>query len=291
MIGIAAPNKDITAWIEAIQANDAKIPVSIWPDLSADTRLLLCWDPAPGTFSKLPKLQAVCVMGAGTDSLESDPELPAELPLLRLKNAQLCKDMFYHVFHCAESWRLNMPLYRAQQNDRNWLPHAYRNRTEINVTVLGLGEIGAVVAEQLASEGYHVTGWSRTDKTINGVKCYSGQSGIIRAVAGSDVLVCLLPLKVETQSIINEAVLQSMAPSSCFINVARGAHVNEQALLAAMDNPIKTAFLDVFHNEPLAVDHPFWDRDDIVITPHIASLTDPQTAIMEVLGYYKQLSN
>ena len=289
MIGIVAPNKDISTWIEAIHNTDASIPVSVWPDISPSTRLLLCWDPPAGTFSQLPQLEAVCVMGAGTDRLESDPELPRNVPLLRLKNAQLSRDMFHHVMHCIESWRLNMPQYTTQQRARNWSPHSYRNRPDIAITILGLGEIGSVVAQQLAEQGYDVSGWSRSKKNILGVRCYAGESELLTATKGTDALVCLLPLKTETRGIINRAVLQSMALESCFINVARGDHVDEQALIESLGDPVKTAYLDVFQQEPLPEQHPFWDRTDIVITPHIASLTDPEGAIAEVVDYYRRL--
>ena len=290
MLGIVAPNKDITAWVEAIHAADDTIPVSVWPDISPATRLLLCWDPPSGTFSRLPELQAICVMGAGTDRLEADPELPMDIPLLRLKNAQLSRDMFYHVMHCVESWRLNMPTYSAQQTKKTWLPYPYRNRATVDVTVLGLGEIGSVVAQQLAAQGYNVSGWSRTEKSVSGVKCFAGLPNLVAAVTAADVLVCLLPLKADTEGVITKDLLQSMAPESCFINVARGAHVNEAGLLDSMTSPIKTAFLDVFHEEPLPEHHPFWQRSDIVITPHVASLTEPETAIAEVIDYYQRLN-
>ncbi len=286
MIGIAAPTKDTSVWVEAIKSQAPEIPVSVWPDLSADTVILLCWNPPIDVFDDLPNLRAICAMGAGLDALVTHPKRPKNIPLLRLKNNQLANDMSHHVMHCIESWRLNIFDYVRDQHTKTWSPRQYKNRADVTVTVLGLGHIGAYVAEKLATEGYMVRGWSSTPKHLADVETFSNMHELKNAVSGTDVLVCLLALNESTDGILDEELFQQMRPNGCLINVARGGHLHEKSLLRALEGSMKMAWLDVFNSEPLVEDHPFWAHTRIIMTPHIASLTDPNTAAGEIISYY-----
>ena len=165
----------------------------------------------------------------------------------------------------------------------------YRNQKDIRLTILGLGHIGSYVAERLTTSEYNVRGWSNSIKTIPGVETFAGMSELTKAVTDADVVICLLALNEQTRGIIDDDLFSAMAEQSCFINVARGAHLDDDAFIKALDTKLICAFLDVFANEPLPEEHPFWERNEIVITPHIASLTDPGVAAEEVLQRYYAL--
>jgi glyoxylate/hydroxypyruvate reductase A len=288
MIAIVAPDKNTTAWVKAINDIAPEISVSVWPEVDPSATLLLCWNPPEDTFVRLPNVKAIYVMGAGTDVVEAHPDLPDDIPIERLTTHQLASDMFDYVFHCLETWRLQMHEY-GQSTD--WTPLPYRQRNDLHVTVMGLGHIGAYVAKQLFDSGYQAKGWSRSLKSLENIQTFAGPEQLIDAVSHSDALICLLSLNNDTRDILDHALLSSLNPRSCLINVARGEHLVEQDLLQALSGPLEHAFLDVFRTEPLPAEHPFWHNQSISITPHIASLTDPSSAAADVVNYYRSLKN
>jgi glyoxylate/hydroxypyruvate reductase A len=151
------------------------------------------------------------------------------------------------------------------------------------IGILGLGEIGAPIAHLFAQLGFGVAGWSRTEKKIAGVESFCGEAGLPGLLARTDILVCLLPLTPETENILDKTAFAALPKGAYLINPARGLHVVEEDLLAAIEaGHLSGAALDVFHTEPLPKDHPFWAHPKIRITPHIAGITNPATAVAQV---------
>jgi len=152
------------------------------------------------------------------------------------------------------------------------------------VGVLGMGVLGQAVIAKLHGFGFQCAGWSRSVREVPGVESFAGEEGMDAFLARTDILVCLLPLTNATRGILSRALFGRLPPGAVLINVGRGAHLVEQDLLDALDEgQLSAAILDVFDAEPLAPDHPFWHHPRIMVTPHIASMTQPETAVEAVL--------
>ena len=148
---------------------------------------------------------------------------------------------------------------------------------------MGFGELGQLAAEKLVSLELNVAGWSRSPKSAPGVACYHGAEGLDEFLANSEILVCLLPLTGATKGVLNAALFAKLPSGASIINAARGDHVVEADLLAALEGgQLDSASLDVFSEEPLPSEHPFWSHPRIVVTPHVAASTVPETASQSI---------
>ncbi|MGA7985497.1 MAG: NAD(P)-dependent oxidoreductase, partial [Burkholderiales bacterium] len=155
---------------------------------------------------------------------------------------------------------------------------------ERSVGLLGLGELGRSVAQRLLALDFRLCGWSRRQKEIERIECFAGPDGLDAMLAKCGALVCLLPLTPETRGILDARSLALLPRGACVINVARGAHLVEADLIAALDaGHLAHAYLDVFETEPLPASHPFWSHPGVSLTPHVAALTDPRTALPLVI--------
>src|SRR5207302_5460972 len=136
----------------------------------------------------------------------------------------------------------------------------------------------------LRALGFDVAGWSRSAKTAAGIQTYAGGAGLPLILGRSEILVCLLPLTAETDRILNARTLALLPRGAALVNAARGAHLVEEDLLAALaSGQLSGAVLDVFRDEPLPAGHPFWHHPRIVVTPHVAAFTNPATAAPIIL--------
>jgi glyoxylate/hydroxypyruvate reductase A len=177
----------------------------------------------------------------------------------------------------------DMPAYLAQQRARKWLQRRYVRPSARRVGVLGLGEIGREAARMIASVGFPVSGWSATPKRLEGITCLHGRDGLAALARSSDILVCLLPLTPQTRHIVDAEVLGVMPSGAALINAGRGPLVDTGALLAALDGGgLSHAVLDVFDEEPLPADSVLWSHPGVTVMPHVAAVTDPDTASLVV---------
>jgi len=176
-----------------------------------------------------------------------------------------------------------MPTYERQQAARRWETHDQVRPGDRRIGILGLGELGGACARALAGLGFDVAGHARSERRIEGVTTFHGATALPAFLARTDILVCLLPLTPETRGILGSATLRRLPRGAVVINAARGAHVVEEDLLVALgEGHLAHAVLDAFEHEPLASDHPFWRHPRITVTPHIASLTNPETGARHV---------
>src|SRR5438132_3737084 len=174
--------------------------------------------------------------------------------------------------------------YRAQQERKDWRELDQKNAADRRVGILGFGELGQDAATKLSALGFDVAGWSRSAKTAAGIATYAGAAGLPELLGRSEILVCLLPLTAETEGILNARTLALLPPGAALVNAARGAHLAEEDLLAALaSGQLSGAVLDVFRDEPLPAGHPFWHHPRIVVTPHVAAFTNPATAAPIIL--------
>ncbi len=236
------------------------------------------WRPRSGEIARFPNLKAIVSIGAGIDHVLADSQLPQGVPVIRTVGQDLTQRMREYVaLHVLRHHR-DMPRQLRAQAERDWHPIVVPVAPNRTVGVLGLGNLGAAAATTLAGLGFAVRGWSKSRKTIEGVTCFAGPEQLGDFLNGCEILVNLLPLTPETEGILNAALFAGLAPGACVINCARGQHLIEADLLSALDSgQIRQATLDVFHQEPLPAEHPFWSHPAITVTPHVASLIDAET--------------
>lgn len=274
------------AWRQALRALDPGIDFRVWPESGPAEEIdyVLAWHHAPGSLRKFPRLKAIFSLGAGVEKLLRDRELPRGVPIVRMVDPTLTACMSEYVLLHVLRYHRRMPELEAQQRRCEWVELDAPPARERRVGILGLGVLGSDAAVRLAGIGFQTAGWSRTPKAIPQVASFSGEAGLAGLLALSEILVCLLPLTRATQGILNARTLALLPRGACLVNAARGGHVVEQDLLAALDSGhIAHATLDVVSEEPLPPFHPFWRHPRVTLTPHNASLTWPPTAAKHIL--------
>ncbi|HEY2444534.1 MAG TPA: glyoxylate/hydroxypyruvate reductase A [Rhizomicrobium sp.] len=239
---------------------------------------LLSFRPPRGFVASLPNLKVVFSMGAGVDAFLADPHFPKHLSLVRLVDWSLARDMTeYAVLQILLQHR-QQRFYDAAQRERVWRQSIPVRRTEATrIGIMGQGEIGSVMGVRLRDLGFPVAGWSSSRKNIAQIESFAGREEFGAFLARSDYLVCVLPLTSETRRILNRETFAMLPAGAFVINIARGEHLVEADLLEALDSGhLSGAALDVSDTEPLSSSSPLWDHPKIVVTPHIAALSDPR---------------
>lgn len=255
----------------------------------AEIDYALVWKPRPGALKRFPNLKAVFSLGAGVDHLRG-ADLPAHVPVVRLVDPSLTAGMSEYVAYWVLHHHRRFGDYARLQREKRWQPLPQADARAARVGIMGLGVMGRDAAEKLKPFGFGLAGWSRRPKTVAGVETFHGRDGLGPFLAGTRILVCLLPLTPETEGIIGKETLARLPEGAVVINAARGGHVVDEDLLAALSSGhVRAATLDVFHAEPLPADHPFWDHEKITITPHAASLTVPETAALSVAANIRRM--
>lgn len=266
-------------WRQNLQTLLPELDCRLWnaPGDPAGIDYAAVWRPPPGGLKRFPKLQAIFSIGAGADHVLNDPELPP-VPVIRLAGPALTQRMREYVaLHVLRCHRRQAEL-DAAQRAAQWRQLIIPTADERSVGVMGLGELGRAAAEALRALGFRVAGWTRSPHRLEGVACFHGRTQFADFLARSEILVCLLPLTPETDGILASELFDRLPQGAWVINAGRGEHLVEQDLLAALESGhLSGAVLDVFRTEPLPPEHPFWRHPKITVTPHVASLIDPQT--------------
>lgn len=245
-----------------------------------DIDYTLSFRPPPGFLKTLPNLKTIYSLGAGVDGFLADPDFPKQIPLVRFVDPQLSTEMAqYVVMHVLLQHR-HVKAFEETQKQSKWAQMMLPRKTaDTRIGILGLGEIGTMAGERLRDLGFPVSGWSRSRKTVDGIKSYTGEGEFAAFMGTSDFLICLLPLTEDTRGILNAKTFAMLPKDSYVINVARGGHLIETDLIAALDSGhLAGATLDVFQTEPLPDMSPLWKHPQIVVTPHIAAISDPRVA-------------
>ena len=278
-------------WVEGLKDYEFVNKVHVWPtnaDLS-NVEALFVWKPLDaGVVEKLPNLKWVSSLGAGVDHLVGDEQIPAAIPITRIVDPYLTRDMTNYCIMGVMLHQRSFFQHQANQQQKVWDRIAYQN---LKVGVMGLGALGGHLAEHLVALGFEVSGFSRTQKQIAGVKCYA-QQDFETFLSVPDVIVNLLPVTPQTENILNKETMLKMRQGAYLINVARGNHLVEEDLINVLDsNYLSGALLDVFRQEPLPKDHPFWNHPKITLTPHVASVTTPASALKLLKANIERLIN
>ena len=268
------------SWKRALERAVPGIQVRIWPEAGsrASVDYVLCWKPPAGVFRGMNNLKAVFSLGAGVDHLSDQRALPENIPVVRMVEPALTEGMSEYVIYQVLRFHRRMLDYDAQQSRTEWRVLSQVRPCDRRIGIMGQGVLGQDAAKKLRALDFDVAGWSRSEKKIPGVRSFAGRGSLDGFLRRTEILVCMLPLTTETTAIINRRHLGLLPKGAYVINAARGQHLVEADLLAALDSGhIAGAALDVFHKEPLPADHPFWAHPRVGVTPHVASLTNPET--------------
>jgi len=283
---------EVAAWRGYITAYDPTIDFRNWPETGPVEEIdyVLAWLPQPGDLARYPNLKAIFWLGAGVDHLLKDKELPRHVPIMRLVDEGLTAGMTEYVLLHALRYHRRLPELEAQQRERLWRKLSSPLAKDRRIGIMGMGVLGSDAANRLVGLGFDVAGWSRAPKQLPGVTSFHGDDQLAPFLNRSEILVCLLPLTPTTTGIINARTLAALPKGAAVINAARGGHVVDADLIAALDRGhIAHATLDVFMTEPLPVEHPFWRHPRITVTPHMASVTISETASRVVIEGLKAM--
>lgn len=269
-----------------------ELEVRVWPQVGdpGEIEYALVWQPEPGLLASLPNLRLILNLGAGVDHLLADPTTPRRVPIVRLVDPYMTDAMSEYVAMQVLRLHRRDLDYRAQQQGQVWRELDQKNACERRVGILGLGVLGQDAARKLAAFGFEIAGWSRGAKQVPGIAAYSGAAALPAFLGRSEMLVCLLPLTPETEGILDSRLFAQLPRGAALVNAARGGHLVDADLLAALaSGQLSAAVLDAFREEPLPPEHPFWRHPRIVVTPHIAALTNPPTAAPILLDNIRRL--
>lgn len=276
----AMSEAEFGGWEGALRGAYPGEELHIYPDLGdpASIDVALVANPPQGVLGTLPNLRFIHSLWRGVDALVGDPTLPRDVPLARLVDPAMARSMTESVLLHVLTLHRRMPEYREQQARSVWHELDQPTAAERRIGILGLGDLGRDAARALAGLGFAVAGWGRRPRELPGVALFTGAGGLAALLARSDILVNLLPLTPDTRGILDATTLAQLPAGASLINVARGGHLVELDLLRALDDGhLAHAILDVFAEEPLPADHPFWRHPRVTVLPHVAAYSDARS--------------
>ncbi|HGM4843916.1 TPA: glyoxylate/hydroxypyruvate reductase GhrA [Serratia marcescens] len=283
-------------WLAGIKQRLPQAEIREWQrgdERPADYALV--WRPPHEMLANRRDLKAVFALGAGVDAILDQERkhpgtLPAGVPLLRLEDTGMAQQMQEYTLSYVLRYFRRFDEYQALQQRQEWQPLDPHSLDDFTIGILGAGVLGQSVARKLTEFGFSVRCWSRSAKQIDGVQSFAGEAQRAAFLDGVKLLINLLPNTPETVGILNRELFAQLSSGAYLINIARGAHLVEADLLAALEQgQLAAATLDVFAREPLPQDHPFWRHPRVTITPHIAAITLPQQAMDQIAANIRAL--
>jgi glyoxylate/hydroxypyruvate reductase A len=281
-------------WVRDFAELLPRAEVVVWhegmPEAVCDYAVL--WGPPAELIGQLAGVKAIFLAGAGVDAILKFGDALPGAPIIRLGDAGMAVQMAEYVAHAVLRYFRRFDEYEKQARRGIWAPLPLHEKQDFTIGVLGMGVLGSRVLEAVGHFGFPLRGWSRTPKQVDGVECFAGIDSLGEFLAGTRVLVCMLPLTPETSNLLDRARLSLLPQGAYLINVARGAHVAEPDLLTLIrSGHLAGATLDVFRNEPLPAPHPFWDEPRITMTPHISALTVRRDSVRQIAAKIDKLEH
>jgi len=267
-------------WARFFAERAPDVPFRLWPDIGdpADIRYLVAWVPPDDIATTFPNLELVFSVGAGVDQFDAT-KVPAHIPLVRMLEPGITETMVEYVTMAVLALHRDLLHFINQQKQQVWREIRITPAKRRRVGVMGLGQLGQAVLERLRAFGFPLSGWNRSPRTLEGVETFAGADQLQPFLAGCDVLICLLPLTPATKGILNHELFAALPKGAALVNVGRGPHLVDADLIEALDSgQLSRAILDVTDPEPLPADHPFWAHPRVFVTPHVASMTQPESA-------------
>jgi glyoxylate/hydroxypyruvate reductase A len=288
---IIAPDTKVSSWVKHLSRLAPKIDIRVWPDTgnADEIEFALSWHHPPGELKKYKHLKGIASLGAGVDHLLADPDLPTAVPITRVVEQSMAQSMSEYVVLVVLNYCRQFDSYRTDQSQKKWQPRLPLLAADMRIGIMGLGQLGKDAAGKLSALGFPISGWSQTPKSIEGVDCLAGADALNDFLSQARILICMLPLTPQTKGILNQQTFERLPGGAYVINVARGGHLIEGDLLAALDaGHLSGACLDVFETEPLPPDHPFWNHPKIKVTPHISSITFSKAVAPQIIENYRR---
>jgi len=278
---------DPSPWLKALKAEMPQREVHLWGQTDAETGAqlpyALVWRPPAEFFDGLTGLRAIFNLGAGVDALLTHPGLPKDVPVVRIVDGGMAAQMAEYALYGLLHVHRRFDTMADQQTRGVWADPGICDPGETRVGILGLGALGLGVIEKLRPFGFPLSGWSRSFRSVEGVQTYAGLETLPEFLSACDVLIVLLPLTEDTRNLLSAERLALLPQGASLINLARGALVDENALLDRLNSgALRFALLDVFHQEPLPPDHPLWRHPRVIVTPHASAATLPGPAIAQI---------
>ena len=271
-------------WLAGLRSAFPGAEVGVWQPGAPQADHAVVWAPPQQFFDEQTRLKGIFNIGAGVDALLK-LQLPPQATVVRLDDAGMSVQMAEYVCHAVIRHFREFDAYEADIRAGQWSYRKPLERSDFPVGVMGLGVLGARVAQSLAQFDFPVVGWSRSAKTLAGVRCFAGAERFSDFLSATRILVNLLPLTPETRDIMRLQTLSQLQSGGYVINVARGAHLVDEDLLSLLDKGhLAGATLDVFRTEPLPGEHPFWHNPKITITPHTSARTLRDQSIAQIAG-------
>jgi len=291
-IVIIRQDDKIELWKNALQkaAPDIKIYSYLEEHPADEIEVALVWKHPIESLANYPNLKYTASSGAGVDFIFEDETTPKNLPITRVVDTMLASDMSEYVIAAIFSYIKGFYDYKINQTKSLWKPQQYHRIADFKVGILGLGALGTLLVKDLVKFGFQTQGWSNSRKEISGVRAFAGQDELLEFLATTQILVCLLPLTSETSGILNKELFSKLPKGTFLINAARGGHLVDKDLIEMLDNGhLSGATLDVFHQEPLSKEHPFWQHEKVHITPHYASVSDTASVVPQIIENYRRM--
>jgi glyoxylate/hydroxypyruvate reductase A len=269
-----------TAWSQFFAQHAPDLDFRVWPDVGNldEIEYLIAWQAPRELLAALPRLRVLFSSGAGVDHVDLSV-VPDHVPLVRMVEPGIIDGMIEYVSLAVLALHRDFFDYVEANRSRVWDALEVPPASSRTIGVMGLGVLGIAVLERLRSYGFTLRGWNRSLRTINGVETFAGAEQFEEFLSECDIVVCLLPLTPSTAGILNSKTFSALPQGASIINVGRGPHLVEADLLAAIDSgQLSRAILDVTEPEPLPPENPLWAHPRVFLTPHVASMTQPETA-------------
>lgn len=245
-------------------------------------RYLLTWN-VPDDVSRFRNLEVLFSLGAGVDQFRPET-IPDRVKLVRMVEDGIISMMQEYVVLGVLTLHREILAYREQQGRGLWQALATPQATDRRVGFLGLGMLAQAAIDRLKPFRFPLAAWSRSKKVVEGVTCFHGDDQLGDFLRRTDILVCLLPLTEQTRGILNGKLFSLLPVGASLLHVGRGPQLDQAALVEALDSGhLAGAMLDVTDPEPLPESHALWSHPKVIITPHIASVTQPHTAAQSII--------
>lgn len=281
-------------WRNAIMDYAPNMTVEVYPkDTEREkTQFVLVFNPPENVFQKYPNLKVIASMAAGVKHITKKNKVSKNINVTKVNDTMHHDDMANFALTLTLSHLRRLPVYFQQQNQALWKTHPYKRPEETTIGIMGIGTIGKVIGTLMLKNNFKVTGWSRSKKDIDHIKTFHGKDQRNAFLETAEILICILPLTKETEGILNREVFNKLPKGAYLINIGRGKQLVEADLLEAIDKgQLAGAALDVFREEPLPKQHPFWNHKSIMITPHTAGSVTPESAVRKIASNYNAMKN